>query len=184
MVYFKYYCLKNILSPENIRVLRRQRLRLTKVAGSIEAGKERHAAPSPPSGAAARPGQQQPRATALLPMGHSRLSKSPCFCEHRLHGCRGGPGHLQPARLGPGPRPRDGGLQLPRVLVPEAQTGEQGGSVPGFSSRRSSSENILHRPAEDREPRQEPYTSHSEAHRARHFQETNTGRDVSHQPQY
>lgn len=110
MVYFKYYCLKNILSPENIRVLRRQRLRLTKVAGSIEAGKERHAAPRHQA-AAARPGQQQPRATALLPMGHSRSSKSPASVSTDSTAA-GGPGHLQPARQAPG-HALDGGLQLP-----------------------------------------------------------------------
>ena len=48
MVYFKYYYLKNILSPKNVRGLRRQRLRLTKVAGSIQVGKKRPASPSQP----------------------------------------------------------------------------------------------------------------------------------------
>ena len=74
MVYFKYYCLKNILSPENIRVLRGQRLRLTKVAESIEAGKERHAAPSPPersssqARAAGAPGRRPPPRGPLPPL--------------------------------------------------------------------------------------------------------------------
>ena len=112
---------------------------------------------------AARPGQHELRAAALLPAGHARLSNSPCFCDHRLQGFRGalegrvraspasaaGPDHALRTEAGPGPRPQDGlrsqdalGTAVcnsPWFASTEARTGEQGGSIPGFSSRRSSS---------------------------------------------
>ena len=128
MVYFKYYYLKNILSPKNVRGLRRQRLRLTKVAGSIQVGKKRPAITlTARAETAARAGQHELWAAALLPAGHARLSNSPCFCDHRLQGCGGALGgelgHLQPALPG-----SDHALRTP--------SGQRSAALPGSRPRK------------------------------------------------
>lgn len=151
MVYFKYYCLKNILCPKNVRVLRRQRLRLTKAAGSIQVGKKTRSTLT--VGAKQQPGRdsRSPGPPACLHAGHACLSNCPRFCDHRHHDFGRSVGesqHFQPELLGPGPCFQDSGQALghafrtavcssPWFPSTEARTGERGGSVPGFSSRRS-----------------------------------------------
>ena len=131
MVSFKYYCLKNILCPKNVRVLRRQRMRLTKAAGSIQVGKKTRSTLT--VGAEQQPGwgSRSPGPPARLHAGHACLSNSPRFCDHRHHDCVGehrgesafpnsaaGPRTMLSGQWpGPGPCFQDGGLQLPLVPV-------------------------------------------------------------------
>ena len=131
VVYFKYYYLKNILSPKNVRGLRRQRLRLTKVAGSIQVGKKRPASPSRPErkqqpgpgSTSSGPPPSSPRGTPASPTPSASVTTDSRASGGRL---RGESGHLQPAlparttpsgRTTLSGRPRDSGLQLPLVCI-------------------------------------------------------------------
>lgn len=153
MVYFKYYYLKNILSPKNVRGLRRQRLRLTKVAGSIQVGKKRPASPSRPErkqqpgpgSTSSGPPPSSPRATPASPTPPASVTTDSRAAGGRLGESQG----ISSQRCRPRPRPQDGPCSQdalgtavcssPWFASTEARTGEQGGSIPGFSSKRSSS---------------------------------------------